>query len=74
MNKIKRFATYNETTSWLRIDGGKLSNDDVGFYTIAVSATFSNGTHSTVVTDKFRLEVRAKPAVKPPVVDPSKPG
>jgi len=70
MNKIKKFAEYNETISLMHIDGNSLSNEDVGFYTIDVSATFTNGTHSKIINDKFRLEVRAQQSAKPPVPGP----
>lgn len=70
MNRIKKFAEYNETTSLMHIDGDSLSNEDVGFYTIDVSATFTNGTHSKIINDKFRLEVRAQQTANPPVIGP----
>ena len=66
MNRIKRFAEFNSTTGILKVDGAKLKDSDVGFYVIDVSATFSNGTHSKQLSDKFKLEIRADPASLPP--------
>ena len=36
-----------------------MNDTHVGFYTIGVAATFSNGTYSETKSDKFRLEVRS---------------
>ena len=66
MQQIKSFATFDAATNELQIDGERLSEANVGFYTIKVSAKFTNGTHSEFIQDKFRLEVRpAKPAIEP---------
>ena len=66
MQQIKSFATFDTATNELLIDGERLSEANVGFYTIKVSAKFTNGTHSEFIQDKFRLEVRsARPAIEP---------
>ena len=51
----------------MRIDGDKLTDADVGFYTIDVAATFTNGTHTEAAAGRFRLEIRAD--MTPLVID-----
>ena len=46
-----------------------MTNDDVGFYTIDISAVISNDEHTKTISDKFRLEVRAKAAEI--IIDPT---
>ena len=59
--RISSFAKLDLDTNSLFIDGDMLQDSDAGFYTIDVAATFSDGLHKHILTDKFRLEVRAAP-------------
>lgn len=58
MQKIKSFATFDEQVNELIVEGDRLTDKDIGFYTISVQASFTNGTLTETVNGKFRLEVR----------------
>ena len=62
--KVDRFASFDPLQNKFKVDGDKLKDSDAGFYTIDVSATFTDGTHVKKMTDKFRLEVRASQKIK----------
>lgn len=57
MQQIKDFAEFDEATNELLIDGDHLKESHVGFYTVSVSARFTNGTHTEFAEGKFRLQV-----------------
>lgn len=61
--KVRDFASFEPFQNLFRVDGQKLKDSDAGFYTIDVSATFTNGTHAEKMNDRFRLEVRASPKI-----------
>ena len=67
MSKIKSFADFDEEWNVLHIDGDKLTDADVGFYTVDVAATFTNGTHTEAAAGRFRLEIRAD--MTPVIID-----
>ena len=62
MQKIKSFAKFEQNE--LIIEEERLTNKDIGFYTISVQASFTNGTHTKIVDGRFRLEVRSQPISK----------
>ena len=59
-HRLRHFAAFDRETSTFLIDGDKLTNSDTGFYTIDVSALFTNFTHTENLIDRFRLEVRPR--------------
>ena len=67
--KVDQFALFDLFQNKFKVDGDKLKDSDAGFYTIDVSATFTDGTHVKKMTDKFRLEVRASINIKEFVID-----